>query len=126
MKREIISTDKAVQSKNPLSQAIRTENQIYLSGQLGKDPTTGQLVEGMEAQTRMCLENTKAILEAAGASLGNVVKATIFVTDLDQMSPMNQVYKSYFPNDPPTRSCVEVRRLAGDALIESEVVANIS
>lgn len=121
--RQVISTDKAYRSKNQLSQGIKVGNLIFTSGQLGKDPATGQLGEGIQEQTRLCLENIKAILEEAGSSLSDVIRVTIFVSNLDEVKYLNEVYKNYFPEEPPARLCVEVSRLALGALVEMEAIA---
>lgn len=121
--REVISTDKAPRSKNPLSQAVRMGSLIFVSGQLGKDPASGALADNMAEQTKMCLENLKAILEAAGCTLADVVKTTVFVTKMDETREMNDVYRQYFTQDPPARSCVEVNRLSGGAKVEIEAIA---
>ncbi len=124
--RQVISTDKVHQSGNPLSQAIKAGNFIFVSGQVGKDPVTGVIGEGIEEQTRLCLDNMNTILGAANASLANVVKVTIYVTDLKDVKAMNGVYGQYFSKEPPARLCVEVSNLAGGALIELDAVALVS
>ncbi|MGI6575192.1 MAG: Rid family detoxifying hydrolase [bacterium] len=121
--RQVVCTDKAPKSVNPLSQAIKAGDFVFVSGQLGKNLATGQLGEGMAEQTKFCLENMKNILEAAGSSLDNVVKVTIFVSDLDQVKILNEVYGQYFSKEPPARLCVEVSRLAQGALVEMDAVA---
>jgi 2-iminobutanoate/2-iminopropanoate deaminase len=124
-KKELVVTDKAYISKNPLSQALRVETTSWLfcSGQLGINPETGQLVEGAEAQTVQVMENLKAVLEAGGSSLANVVKTTVFLSDLADGPVVNAVYRSYFDDLPPTRSAVQVAGLARGAKVEIECVA---
>ena len=124
-KKELVVTDKAYISKNPLSQALRVHatNWLYCSGQLGIDPETGRLAEGVEAQTVQALENLKAVLEAGGSSLDKVVKTTVFLEDLADGPVVNAVYRRYFPDLPPTRSAVQVAGLAREARVEIECLA---
>jgi 2-iminobutanoate/2-iminopropanoate deaminase len=125
--KKLVVTDKAYISKNPLSQALKVEATawLYCSGQLGIDPETGQLREGAESQTVQILENLKAVLEAGGSSLAQVVKTTVFLTDLADGAVVNAVYRDYFPDLPPTRSAVQVAGLARGARVEIECVAAI-
>ena len=127
MSRELVVTDKAFISSNPLSQALRVSARelLYCSGQLPIDPATGAVVEGgIAAQTKRVLENLSAILAAGGTSMEHVVKVTVFLTDIRDAAEMNSVYRSYFPHHPPTRSCVEVGGLARpEARLEIELVA---
>lgn len=106
----------------PLSPAIRAGEFLFVSGQLPLEPS-GQLAEGMSAQTSRCLENLKQILSAAGLGLDNVVKCTVFITNMDEFDTMNRAYAEYFPETPPARSTVEVSRLAKGALVEIEAIA---
>jgi len=124
MEREIISTEKAPKAVGPYSQAVRAGDFIFASGQVAIDPSTGKLIEGGVAeQTRQALKNLSAVLEAAGSSLAQVVKTTVFLTDMDDFAAMNSVYSEFFPTDPPARSTVEVARLPLGALVEIEAVA---
>ena len=124
MKKEIINTEKAPAAIGPYSQAVKYGNIIFTSGAIGVDPGTGAFVEGgIQAQTKKCLENVKAILEASGSSLENVLKTTVFIKDMNDFSKINEIYGQYFTEKQPGRSCVEVARLPKDALIEIEVVA---
>jgi 2-iminobutanoate/2-iminopropanoate deaminase len=125
--KELVVTDKAYISKNPLSQALRVRATAWLfcSGQLGIDPKTGELKEGAEAQTVQTLENLKAVLEAGGSSLAKVVKTTVFLADLADGPVVNAVYSRYFPDLPPTRSAVQVAGLARGARVEIECIATI-
>lgn len=109
----------------PLSPGIKANGFIFASGQTGRHPQTRQVPDGMTAQTRQALENMKAVLEAGGSSLDKVVKCTVFVTDISRFSEMNEVYRSYFPEDRfPARSTVEVSSLAGkEMLVEIEAIA---
>lgn len=120
--REAVFVPNAPRPVAPLSPAIRAGEFVFVSGQLPLEPT-GQLAEGMSAQTRQCLENLKQILSAAGLSMDNVVKCTVFITDMDEFDTMNRAYAEYFPETPPARSTVEVSRLAKGALVEIEAIA---
>lgn len=126
-KKELVVTDKAYISKNPLSQALRVEatSWLFCSGQLGIDPKTGELAEGVEAQTIQVLENLKAVLEAGGSSLDKVVKSTVFLADLADGPVVNEIYRRYFPDPLPTRSAVQVAGLARGAKIEIECMAYV-
>jgi len=122
-----ISTDKAPAAIGPYSQAVRIGDFLYTSGQVALDPATGQIVAGgIEEQTRRVLENLKAVLEAAGASLAQVFKTTVFLKDVNDFAAMNAIYGRYFAPEgtvAPARSTVEVARLPKDALVEIEVIA---
>ncbi len=107
----------------PYQQAVRTGNLVYTSGQLGIDPGSGELVEGVEAQTHRALKNLALILEAAGCSLRNVIKTTVFLANMDDFVAMNSIYAQYFPTDPPARSAFQVGRLPKSAKVEIEAVA---
>jgi 2-iminobutanoate/2-iminopropanoate deaminase len=123
MKR-IIATEKAPRAIGPYSQAVAHNGLLYLSGQIALDPATGQLIEGdVAAQTERVLENLKAVLEAAGSSLGRVLKTTVYLKDLGEFARMNEVYGRHFPENPPARATVEVARLPRDARVEIEAVA---
>jgi len=124
--RKVVSTDRARRSKSPLSQAIRTDTLVFISGQLGGPPDGGPLAATIEEQTRLALENMKAILEEAGSSMAGVIKTTVFVTNIDDVPRLNPVYREYFPTDPPARSAVAVTALGGGALVEIEAVAVLS
>ena len=123
MNRDIIHTDQAPAAIGPYSQAVRAGQLVFTAGQLGIDPTTGKLVEGVEAQTHQAMRNLQAILQAAGTDLAYVVKTTIFVADLNDFATINTVYGSYFEGAPPARSTVQVARLPLDARVEIEMVA---
>lgn len=129
MDKKVIVTDRAYISKNPLSQALKVKpgEFLFCSGQLPINPETGTVVEGgTAAQTKQVLDNLKAVLEAGGSSLEQVVKTTVFLTDIRDAPEMNKVYHTYFAQDPPTRSCVEVAALARpEARIEIECMAVI-
>lgn len=122
--KEIISTPNAPAAIGPYSQAVRWNGLIYCSGQIPLDPATGQIVEGgIEEQTVRVLDNLKAVLEAAGASLETVLKTTIFVKDMGDFGKVNEVYGRYFPANPPARATVEAARLPRDVRVEIEAVA---
>ncbi len=126
MKRQVISTADAPKAIGPYSQAIRLEDFVYCAGQAGLDPATGNLVQGgIEAETRRVLQNLAAVLEAAGSSMKQVVKTTVFLTNMDEFQKMNAIYAEFFPTAPPARSTVQVSRLPKDACVEIEVVATV-
>ena len=122
--KKVISTDKAPAAIGPYSQAIQAGDFLYASGQIPLDPKTGAMVSGgVDEQARQALENAKAVLEAAGYSMQDVVKTTVFITDMGNFAAVNEVYAKYFEKEPPARSCVAVKALPKDALVEVEVVA---
>lgn len=124
MERERISTPHAPAAIGPYSQAIVSGQLVFASGQIALDPQSGQLAEGdVRAQTRRALENLSAVLQAAGSSLGQVVKTTVFLTTMSNFAAMNEVYGEYFTGDPPARSTVAVAELPRSALVEVEAVA---
>jgi len=107
----------------PFSSAVRAGGYIFLSGNGGFVDKDGRKVKGIESQTRQCLENIKQVLEAAGSSLSDVVKTTVFITDIDDFAPMNEIYKGYFTEDRPARSTVVTGLVNPDMLIEVECIA---
>ena len=122
--KNIVSTDKAPGAIGPYSQAVRVGNMLFASGQIPLDPATGKFPDGIEAQTRQSLTNVKNILEADGGSMDNVVKTTVFLSDMNNFAAMNAVYGTFFNEGSyPARSAVEVARIPRDALVEIEVVA---
>lgn len=126
--REVIKTSSAPAAIGPYSQGIRVSagKMLFTAGQVPLDPATGQMVAGdIKAQTRRVLENVKAILHAAGASFENVVKTTVFMTDLNEFAAMNEVYAEFFSTNPPARSTVEVRALPKGCKVEIETMAII-
>ncbi|HOO11760.1 MAG TPA: RidA family protein [Bacillota bacterium] len=124
MNKEIVSTKNAPGAVGPYSQAVKYGSMVYTAGQIALDPGTGQIVEGgIKEQTHQVFANLKAVLEAAGTSLENVIKTTVFIVDMDKFGEVNEVYANYFTGDFPARSCVEVSRLPKGALVEIEVVA---
>ncbi len=127
MKKQAIQTSNAPAAIGPYSQAVRAGDLLFVSGQIPLDPKTGELVRsGVADETKKVLENMKAILEAAGSSLGDVVKTTIFLKDMNQFSVVNEVYGAYFPQPFPARATVEVARLPRDVNVEIEAVAKLS
>ena len=120
----MISTTKAPAAIGPYSQAIQVENFVYASGQIPIDPATGVLVEGgIKEQTRQSLLNVQAILKEVGLTMGNVVKTTVFIADMNDFADMNAVYAEFFSEPYPARSAVAVKTLPKGALVEIEVVA---
>ena len=123
MKKAIL-TDAAPAPVGPYSQAVRAGAWLYVSGQIPLDPKTGQMVEpDITLQTRRVLDNLAAVLEAGGAALADVVKVTVFMTDLSQFSAMNEVFAEYFGQSPPARACIEAAALPKDSLVEIECIA---
>lgn len=123
MPKSIISTGAAPEAVGPYSQAVKAGSYLYISGQLPLRPD-GTMVEGeIKAQTARCLENIKAILAAAGLTLDHVVKATIYLTDMNLFGQLNEVYASYFQDNPPARACIGAASLPKGALVEIEAVA---
>ena len=121
-----ISTQKAPAAIGPYSQAIQVGNLVYTSGQIPIDPATRKFVEGgIKEQTRQSLTNVKSILEEAGLTMGNVVKTTVFMADMNDFADMNAVYAEFFAEPYPARSAVAVKTLPKGALVEIEVVAEI-
>ncbi len=125
MERRIIHSDQAPAAIGPYSQAIYAAGQfVFTAGQLPIDPATGNLVEGgIEAQTRQSLANLKAVLTAAGTSLGQVVKTSVFLADIGEFQQFNAVYAEFFPDSPPARSTYQVAALPKGARVEIEAVA---
>ena len=122
--KKIISTSEAPAAIGPYSQAVRVGSTIYCAGQIPLDPKSGQIVSGdMAAQTRRVLDNIAAVLKAEGATFENVVKTTIFLTDLGDFQTVNEIYGSYFKQQPPARSTVQVSALPKGANVEIEVIA---
>ena len=121
---EVISTTKAPQALGPYSQAIVAGNTVYCSGQIAINPATGELVlENIEAEAEQVMQNIGAVLEAAGCTYANVVKTTIFATDINDFAAVNGVYGKYFQVNPPARSFVQVVALPKGVHVEIEVIA---
>lgn len=124
MKKAIVSSH-APAALGPYSQAIEVNGFLFLSGQLGLDPVTGHLAEGVEAQTEQALRNVQAVLAAAGSSIEKAVKVTVFLADMDDFLTVNDIYGKVFTQPYPARSAVQVARLPKDAAVEIEVVATV-
>ena len=122
--RRIVKTEGAPQAIGPYSQAVAAGGFVYASGQIPLDPSTGQFVEGgVREQTAQVLRNLSAVLEAAGTGLPRVVKTTVFLADMNDFAAMNEVYATFFPEEPPARSTVQAARLPRDARVEIDVIA---
>jgi 2-iminobutanoate/2-iminopropanoate deaminase len=121
--KEVIVTDKGPKAIGPYSQAIKANGFIFTAGQVAFDPATGQIVEGdVAVQTTRVLENLKAVVEAAGSSLDQAVKATVYLKDMGDFIAMNEVYARYFTKNPPARSTVEAAKLPRDVRVEIDLV----
>ncbi|MFU2487091.1 RidA family protein [Thauera sp. WH-1] len=122
MARQIISTPNAPAAIGPYSQAVKAGNQVFLSGQIGLHPTTMEMAEGVEAQALQVFDNLKAVAAAAGGSFNDVVKITIYMTDLSNFGVVNEVMKRHFAEPYPARATVGVRELPRGALVEADLV----
>ncbi len=124
--RETVRTGKAPAAIGPYSQAILSGGFLFCSGQIPLDPATGKMVEGgIEAQTERVLRNLAAVLEAGGASLRSVAKTTVYLVDLSDFSAMNEVYGTFFPENPPARATIQASKLPAGALVEIDAVASV-
>lgn len=121
--RNIIKTQQAPAAIGPYSQAVRAGSFIFASGQLGMNPQTGKLQEGVEAQARQALANVQAVLAASGVGVENVVKVTLFLADMADFAKVNAIYGEIFHHEPPARSTIQVAALPLGGLVEIEVVA---
>ena len=122
--KKIIKTSDAPQAIGPYSQAIEANGIVFVSGQIPLDPKTGNLIAGdIREQAKRVMENGKAVLAAAGCGMERVVKTTIYLKSMDDFAAVNEVYGSYFPNDPPARATVEVSRLPKDVSLEIDFIA---
>lgn len=121
--KQTISAQNAPAAIGPYCHAKLVGGLLFTSGQLGLDPATGELTRGIEGQTKQSLENIGAVLTAAGMSYGDVVKTTVFLANIEDFGVVNAIYASYFSEEPPARSCVAVKTLPKNALVEIEVVA---
>jgi len=122
--KQVVLTDAAPAPVGPYSQAIKAGGWLYVSGQIPIDPKTGEMVgPDIGLQTRRALDNLVAVLKAAGADVADVVKTTVFMTDLAQFSAMNEVFAEYFGEAPPARACVQVAALPKGSLVEIECIA---
>ncbi len=121
--KKIISTNSAPAAVGPYSQAIRAGDYLFISGQLGIDPATGKLLDGLENQVERALTNLKAILEEAGGNMGNIVKTTVLLQSIGDFKTMNGIYGGFFAGDPPARAAFEVAALPLGGLVEIEAIA---
>lgn len=121
--RETINATNAPAAVGPYVHAVKVGDTVYTSGQLGLIPETGELPEGVEAQAEQSLKNLQAVLEAAGMSLSNVVKTTVFLADINDFAAINKIYSKYFTGETPARSCVQAGALPKGGLIEIEAIA---
>ena len=121
--RAFISTDRAPKAIGPYSQAVDVHGMVFVSGQLGMDPVSGALMDGIREQTSQSLTNLEAVLAEAGSSLKDVVSCTVYMKDLNDFAVMNEVYATYFPKDAPSRATVQVARLPKDGLVEISCIA---
>jgi 2-iminobutanoate/2-iminopropanoate deaminase len=126
MPKEIVSTDRAPAAIGPYSQAVKLGNLVFTSGQIPLDPSTGSLVEGdITVQAEQVLQNLSALLGECGTSIGNVVKTTCFLTNLDDFQAFNEVYARFFGEGQPARSTVQVSRLPAGAIVEIDCIAEL-
>ena len=122
MDKHVIASENAPAALGPYSAGITTGNLAFLSGQLGLDPATGELAQGVVAQAEQALKNIEALLAAAGATFGNVVKTTVFLADIADFDAVNEVYGAHFTEPYPARSAVQVAALPKGALVEIECI----
>ena len=125
MMKKAVHTELAPQAIGPYSQAVQVGNLLFTSGQLGMDPATNVFPETAAEQAQQSLNNVKAIVEAAGATMNDIVKTTVFLKDMNDFAAVNEVYASFFEQPFPARSAVEVARLPKDALVEIEVIVQL-
>ena len=120
---ETLHTDRAPKAIGPYAQAIKANGFLFTSGQLGIDPATGKLAEGVEAQAHQALVNIDNVLKTSGATMKDILKTTIFLVDLNDFAAVNRIYGDYFGSEFPGRSCFQVSKLPAGGLVEIEVVA---
>ena len=121
--KQLVRTPNAPQPLGPYSQGVKAGNFLFVAGQGAADPKTGQMAEGIETQTRQTLANIKGIVQASGFSMRDVVKVSIFLKNMDDFKKVNEVYKTFFPEDPPARTTVEAKLPAQGMLIEIDSIA---
>jgi 2-iminobutanoate/2-iminopropanoate deaminase len=125
--KKVIHSDKAPKAVGPYSQAILTGNLLFTSGQIAIDPGSGKLIEGgIQEQARQVMANLSAVLKAAGTDLARVIKATVFLSDINNFAEFNEVYCEYFPSNPPARSAFQVAALPLGAMVEIEMIASVA
>lgn len=123
--KKVIHTEKAPKAVGPYSQAIESNNMLFISGQIPINPATGQIIEGgIKEQTKQVMENIGHILKAAGYSFDDVIKSTCLLADMNDFGAMNEVYGSYYPENPPARAAYQVVKLPLGAMIEIETIAS--
>ena len=120
---KVVSTDKAPSAIGPYSQAIEINGMVYTSGAIPVNPSTGEIPEGVEAQANQAFSNLCALVEESGSKVENIVKTTVFIKEMNDFGKINEIYKKYFKEPFPARSCVEVARLPKDVLLEVEAIA---
>ena len=124
--KQVINTDGAPKAIGPYSQAIRAGQFIFTAGQIALDQKTGAVIEGdITEQTKRVLENLKAVIKASGANLSDVVKTTVYLTNVENFTPMNEIYAQYFDSEPPARTTVFVNGLPKGVLVEIDVIARL-
>jgi 2-iminobutanoate/2-iminopropanoate deaminase len=124
--RQSVSTDGAPEAIGPYSQGIRSGSLLFCSGQIPLDPSTGEIVkEDVEGQTRRCLENLAAVCEAAGGSLSDAVRCTVYLTDMGDFARVNEAYETFFPTDPPARVAIAVAALPRGADVEIDAIVGL-
>ncbi|EKV57544.1 RidA family protein [Brachyspira hampsonii] len=127
MDKKIIKTHKAPKAIGPYSQAVKSGNFIFASGQIPLDPVSGDMAENdIKKQTERVMENIKGLLESENLTMANIIKTTCFLTDMANFASFNEVYAAYFPENPPARSTVAIKALPKDALVEVEIIAVIN
>jgi len=122
MSKIIISTENSPTAIGPYNQGIVANGFLFTSGQLPIHPVTGEVPATIEAQTVQVLDNLKAIIEAAGTSMEKVVKCTVYIQNMSDFAVVNQIYSTYFPTNPPARACVEISKIAKEALVEIDAI----
>lgn len=126
MSKQTIFAPKGIKPMGPYTPAIRMGDLLFISGQVGIDPETGQFVEGgVAAQAKQVLENLKGLVETGGSSMDKVLKTTMFLTNMADFATVNEVYAQYFASEPPARSTIQVVALPGGALVEIEAIASV-
>ena len=123
MDKKVIATEKAPKAIGPYSQGMQFGNLVFTSGQLPINPHNDELIVDIEAATKQSLENVKAILESAGSSMESVIKTVVFLKDMNDFPKMNAVYQTFFQNNEPARSAVQIAKLPKDAVVEIEAIA---
>lgn len=121
--KKVISTEKAPAAIGPYSQAIEVNGMVFTSGVIPVVPETGEIPEGSVAQAKQALSNLKNLVEASGSNMDKVIKTTVFIKEMNDFAAINEVYKTFFTSDFPSRSCVEVARLPKDVMLEIEAIA---